>query len=511
MSQFEQALPPGGPAKPTQKASVPLSITARERALLPLTFLWCFLAEDTILWAWPHGLGIFASTLGWYALLALALGRRAFTGRNHLLLLGLNLALSASFAIGSSLYFRLWNFLALLLLLPLHALSLAGCCRLPWWRIGMLGERFLLLIWGLFSHLGASWAALVPPKEHRSRRLGAAVAGGVMALVLVAILVPVLSSADALFAAATASLRTFVSSHLNETLWKLVLALAALPFVFSLLYALGHPTPLKAAQSKPVFTDPLAPALVLAALDALYLLFLAVQSAGLFGGADYLASRGLSYAQWARSGFFQMTGVTVVNLTVLLAALAVSRRGGRVWTAVRALGAVLILESFLLLASAAWRMGLYIGAYGLSFKRFLTGWGMVMMALFFLCALWKLHRPERYFLRRAVPIALCGWLVLNCIPVDYLVSKDQVDRYLDGESPSLSVFYLAESLSYDALAQLERLDGSLPAWTYEAEGLYASEGETLADVIARRQAQARADCADWRSWSLSAYLAGGDA
>ena len=509
MSQFEQALPPGGPAKPTPKPPLPLSITARERALLPLTFLWCFLAEDTILWAWPHGLGIFASILGWYGLLALALGRRAFSGRNHLLLLGMNLALGVSFAIGSNLYFRLWNFLALLLLLPLHALSLSGCCHLPWWRIGMLGERFLLLIWGLFSHLGAAWAALVPPKEHRSRRLGAAAAGMVMALVLVVILVPVLSSADALFAAATASLRTFVSSHLSETLWKLVLALAALPFIFSLLYALGHPTPLKAAQSKAVSADPLAPALVLAALDALYLAFLGVQSAGLFGGAEYLASRGLSYAQWARSGFFQMTGVTVVNLSVLLAALAVSRRGGRVWTAVRALGAVLILESFLLLASAAWRMGLYIGAYGLSFKRFLTGWGMVMMALFFLCALWKLRRPERYFLRRAVPIALCGWLVLNCIPVDYLVAKDQVDRYLDGESPSLSVFYLAESLSYDALAQLERLDGSRPAWTYEAEGLYASEGETLADVIARRQAQARADCTDWRSWSLSAYLAGG--
>lgn len=458
MSQFENALPTGGLAKPTQKASVPLSITARERALLPLTFLWCFLAEDTILWAWPHGLGIFASVLGWYGLLGLALGRRAFTGRNHLLLLGMNLALGASFAIGSNLYFRLWNFMALLLLLPLHALSLSGCCRLPWWCLGMLGERFLLLIWGLFSHLGATWAALVPPKEHRSRRLGAAAAGVVTAALLLAVLIPVLSSADALFAAATSSLRAFVSSHLNETLWKLVLALAALPFIFSLLYALAHPTPLKTAQSKAVSADPMAPVLVLAALDALYLIFLSVQSAGLFGGAEYLASRGLSYAQWARSGFFQMTGVTVVNLTVLLAALAVSRRGGRLWTALRALGALLILESFLLLASAAWRMGLYIGAYGLSFKRFLTGWGMVMMALFFLCALWKLHRPERYFLRRAVPIALCGWLVLNCIPVDHLVAKDQVDRYLDGESTTLSVYYLANALSYDTLSQLVRRD-----------------------------------------------------
>ena len=54
--------------------------------------------------------------------------------------------------------------------------------------------------------------------------------------------------------------------------------------------------------------------LMLAALDGLYLLFLAVQSAGLFGGAEYLARRGISYARWARSGFFQMVGVTVVNL-----------------------------------------------------------------------------------------------------------------------------------------------------------------------------------------------------
>ena len=136
---------------------------------------------------------------------------------------------------------------------------------------------------------------------------------------------------------------------------------------------------------------------------------------------------------------------------------------------------------------------------------------MVMMALFFLCALWKLHRPERYFLRRAVPIALCGWLVLNCIPVDYLVAKDQVDRYLDGESTTLSVFYLANALSYDTLSQLERLDQDAPAWTYEADDLYAPSGEILADVIAQRRAAARADCSDWRSWSLSAYLAGGGA
>ena len=54
----------------------------------------------------------------------------------------------------------------------------------------------------------------------------------------------------------------------------------------------------------------------------LYLLFLGVQSAGLLGGAEYLAQKHISYAEWARSGFFQMVGVTALNLTLLLAAVA---------------------------------------------------------------------------------------------------------------------------------------------------------------------------------------------
>ena len=128
--------------------------------------------------------------------------------------------------------------------------------------------------------------------------------------------------------------------------------------------------------------DGLAFAVMLAAIVVLYALFLAVQSAGLFGGEAYLASRGLSYAQWARSGFFQMVGVTVVNLTVLLVSVSFSRRDGRCFTVVRLLGAALTAESVLLLASAAWRMTLYVSAYGLSFKRVMTYWGMVMVGIF---------------------------------------------------------------------------------------------------------------------------------
>ena len=97
--------------------------------------------------------------------------------------------------------------------------------------------------------------------------------------------------------------------------------------------------------------------------------------------------------------------------------------------------------------------------------------------------------------------------MINCVPVDYLVAKNQVDRYLSGESPTLSVHYLAYSLSYDTLSQLARLDPELPLAA--CEGDWWDSQKTAGSLLESRRQQARADCADWRSWNLSACLAAG--
>ena len=197
-----------------------------------------------------------------------------------------------------------------------------------------------------------------------------------------------------------------------------------------------------------------------------------------------------------------MVGVTIVNLSVLLAALTFCHRQGRGWGAVRLLAGALIAESLVLLASAAWRMSLYVSVYGLSFKRLMTYWGMGMMALFLLAALWKLLRPNRSFCRAAFPIALAGWLLINCVPLDTVVARDQVERYLSGEATSLDVEYLLEDLSYGTLAQLNRLDGSMAVYTMDGK-------TTLGTLLAQRREEARAECSDWRTWNLSAWRAAG--
>lgn len=503
MPNPENALPLGGPAQPAQNPARIYGIDRKERLLLPFTAAFCFLLVDTFFWHGPTA-GLSAAVFAWYVLALSYTGSAPLAVRSNRVLLLAALFLAAALALGSNWYFRLWNLLALLVLLPVHALALSGAARLPWWRPAMLWERFLLLLWGLFGNLGAAPAAAAPAGKAHSRRLLPGLLGAACAMLLLLFLIPILVSADALFAAATAGLRQFIQAHFTTALWKLTCGLVLTPFLFGLLYSLRHPTPLKdSSAEKHPSSDALVFTFILASLDVLYLLFLTIQSVGLFGGAGYLARHGISYAEWARSGFFQMVGVTIVNLTAIMAALTFSRREGRLWAALRLLAALLSLESLVLLVSAAWRMTLYVSAYGLSFKRCMTYWGMAMMALFLLAAAHKIQKPGFSFCRLAFPLALAGWLAVNCVPIDYLVAKNQVDRYLSGESATIDVEYLLYGLSYDTLSQLERLDGSLACRDQ------SGAQRQLNALISNRRISACRECADWHTWSLSACLAAG--
>ncbi|MEY8387624.1 DUF4173 domain-containing protein [Oscillospiraceae bacterium 38-13] len=506
MNEQKSAPVPECGAEHAQKRELGESI-GRYRLFLALTLGFCLLLVDGFLWHGPTA-GLTVTVFAWYGLILAWMGPGMLEKPSYRVLLPVNLFLAATMALGSNWYFRYWNLLALLVLVPVHAIAGSR----PWWDPWMLPERFGLLLQGLFGNLWAFFAAAVPEKRKvkANGRTMTIVLGLCGAGALVSVLMPVLISADALFAASTEQLQRFVSMiHFGDVFQRLFWALVFTPFFFSLLYALAHPKLLcPPVEKKGPQLDALGFVLALAAVVGLYLAFLAVQSAGLFGGPEYLARRGIHYAEWARSGFFQMVGVTVLNLSLTLGALSLSRREGRAWVVLRWLCVVLAGESLVLLASAAWRMTLYVSAYGLSFKRCMTYWGMGMMALFLLVGLWKSRRPEVRFCKWAFPLALAGWLAINCVPVDYLVARNQVDRYLSGESPTVSVQYLAYDLSFDTLSQLERLDGAQRVSSYTGD-LHWRQGETLAEVLRGRWLDAQRECGDWHTWSLSACLAAG--
>ena len=494
-AQHPEKQPTGSPE--AAAARPVYEVGRREYLLLILALGLGILAADLLLSG--LGLGVTVGVAAWYGVLLWYLGPRRLAESRSRLLFGAILLLALTFALFSNGWFRFWNLGALLMLLTVHAMQLSGAAVRPWYVPGMLWERFRLLLSGLFGRLGVLGALGKNLKHENARRAVVLGAGAAVTAVLVLLATVLLSQADQVFQKLTAGLLDFLWSHLNVAAAKLILGLCAAPFLLSLLYFLGRPKGLEKNQKEHAWhLDSVVPALLLGALDLLYVLFLCVQSAALFGGETYLRTMGISYADYARSGFFQLVFVTALNLTVLLVLMQLADRSRRGWRLIQALATGMVTLSGVILLSAGWRMTMYVLTYGLSFRRALTYWGMALMALFLGAACRKVWRAEFRFFRFAAAAALAGWLLLNYVPVDRVVAEYNVARYQAGTLEQIDLYYLS-SLSYEALPALERLDGNQPLADWD--------DTTLAQRLETRAARAASACSRWETWSLSAWLA----
>lgn len=158
---------------------------------------------------------------------------------------------------------------------------------------------------------------------------------------------------------------------------------------------------------------------VFATLSALVAGFVMVQGRYLFGGNDVvLATEGMSYAQYARRGFFELVALVALAGPMILGAIGMVRESSR---AVRAMSAVFLGLIGLVLISAGKRMELYVGAYGLSELRFYVSASMAWLAaLLVLVAIAILGRT----LHR-LPRAL-GWSVAGAIALVSFANPDRI-------------------------------------------------------------------------------------
>lgn len=496
---------PPSPRAPAEVKRKPLSVDGRDRLAWLLGWLWCALMFEVLTYTMTYflcnhlrlGLGVTVLAVGFYALVWVYLGPPKTKSGQWLL--AANLLLSLTYALTSkSDWFRGWNLLFLLGLVPIQLYGWTEGEKHPWFDPRMLAQRWLGGLIGLFQNIGVNLDLAVSLKKDKHRTGLWVLAGLGLAAGLGIVVVPLLMEADPLFSQLAVRWTAWLPETLGRWMLWLALGLVLIPFVMSLLYSVRHPetAPLPKVEGKRWTLEPALWMTALSVLDGLYLLFLGVQSVALFGGVDYLARSGISYADYARSGFFQLVWVVFLNLSVLLLAVQLSRREGKGWRAVQVGGTALILESFVLLVSAAWRMTLYVTTFGLTFKRVLTYWGMLVAAVFLVSALCKVWRPKFRFFRVLFGGSLALWLVLNAIDPAYLSAWYNVNAYQRGILHTMDVAYLTQ-LSYDVLGPLSQLP----------EDFVDDHGRPLKEVISLERARAAEDCWDWRGWNLSAYLA----
>jgi hypothetical protein len=170
----------------------------------------------------------------------------------------------------------------------------------------------------------------------------------------------------------------------------------------------------------------------LSALNVLFALFVAVQLAVLFGGDAYVRdSAGLTYAQYARSGFAQLVVAALLTLGVVAGALRWGRtERTRDGVILRALLGTLCVLTLVVLASALHRLGLYEEAYGFTRLRLAVHGLLLFGGALFVLVLGALASGRREWLAQATVVlgalaALAFWVG----DPDRRIATHNVERY----------------------------------------------------------------------------------
>ncbi|MGH2921694.1 MAG: DUF4173 domain-containing protein [Gaiellaceae bacterium] len=226
-------------------------------------------------------------------------------------------------------------------------------------------------------------------------------------------------------------------------------------------------------------------AVVLGLLNLLFLAFVLVQLRYLFGGASLVAERtDLTYAEYARHGFFELVAVAALVLPLLLLGDWLLRRERRRDEVVfRVLAGALLVLLAVVMGSALERMRLYQREYGLTELRVYATGFMVWLAVVLGWAATTVLRSRRdLFAVGALASGFAAIFAMNALNPDALIARTNLER------PNLDVAYLTQ-LSDDAtpalVDALPTLDPKLRA-------------QLELELAARRDGDD-----DWRTWNWS--------
>lgn len=198
--------------------------------------------------------------------------------------------------------------------------------------------------------------------------------------------------------------------------------------------------------------EPLFAITVGSVLTVIYLLFCGIQVFSLFLGKMALPE-GYTYAGYAREGFFQLLAVCVINLILVLTGLNRFRES-------KVLKIILTIMSactYILIASSAMRMVMYIRYYYLTFLRIFVLWSLAVLAVLLTGMILTIYRRDFPLFRYCMVVVTSFYLVLAFSRPDYFIAKCNLSQ-LEGNRQENSFFlgeqyadwgYL-ESLSADA-------------------------------------------------------------
>lgn len=211
-------------------------------------------------------------------------------------------------------------------------------------------------------------------------------------------------------------------------------------------------------------------ATILTLVNILFLLFVFIQVRYLFGSSNFVLENGLTFADYARAGFFQLTAVLIlVGCLLALLYRSFSAHGhDKFGTFLKLL---LIVQVEIIAVSALRRMNLYQDEYGYTTLRLYVEWFIYFVMIFFVafavCMIRRVNFRKLFF--GALIYGVVGFMVVASINVDRMIAEQNIARFYQGKK--IDVDYLL-TLRADAVPLLVDFSNSNPTLKTKAGDMY---------------------------------------
>jgi hypothetical protein len=325
-----------------------------------------------------------------------------------------------------------------------HARTLDGK-SIPWslvlinkWIFGSLGLVLGAIKDAASRYLETISSALSINKEILAR----SIKGLLSLIVLWLIIIPLLSSADPVFAERIEGIWRWIEEiFAKEVIYKIILvtliSLVYLASVITLSNTIHVEPKIKASK------DTLSTSIVLLGGLLTYAMFLLIQFERLWIDSlplDFKATETL-----VKTGFWQLMFVSIINIVLFLGYYKRTNHFGEV------LLSLFAFTSLLMLLSAGHRLFLYVVYYGFSYEKFYASYTVIYLSFLLSYLVWtSLQNQSRDVLKTAAYLLLWMYALVAIFPTEQFVLRANLElRKLDGSRISIRELQM---LSSDVLA-----------------------------------------------------------
>ena len=287
------------------------------------------------------------------------------------------------------------------------------------------------------------------PARKGKSNIGYVFLGIVISLPILLVVLPLLASSDIVF---MRMLEKVFSFDINEELLDDLFGISFMTIVaFFAVYALKERLDDRSGYlERPVpdrrTKNPVVAITISVVMLIVYGLYCAIQIVYLFMGYGSLPS-GYTYAEYVHEGFYQLVFVCLINLVLVL----MCRKYSKDNMILKIMLTLISACTFIMLFSSAYRMLLYIDAYGLTFLRLFVLWALTVIGFTMIGTCVYIYVSGFPFYKYSLAVLTVTFVIFAFIRPDY-----QIARYNLTHDPDYDRAYIVNHLSSDAAGDVDK-------------------------------------------------------